>query len=289
MTRPSGGEARTAAAPRSCRPPAGQPERHHDDDREADGEQHQRRPASGVRAEPAARRRRARGSWTGRGQQRWSCRHLIGPALGACCEAAGGRGSRVGPGWRRRRPGTTKAPPCMRWRGLAGPAALRSPIARRPPALPDCSASYLPRLLGTGTLVERVAPRGPPVPIARVQLLRGAGAPRGPLVPIARVQLLREAASRGPPVPIARVQLLREARSSRSAGPDCSGPAPTRAVAPPTLSSIARDPPARDCPTSPCPDCSGHVVAGRVSVVRPGRLLARPHLGTHHRCRRTRC
>ena len=40
-------------------------------------------------------------------------------------------------GWLAARPGTTKAPPCMRWRGLAGPAALRSPIARRPPALPD--------------------------------------------------------------------------------------------------------------------------------------------------------
>ena len=158
----------------------------------------------------------------------------------------------------------------MSWRGLAGPAALRSSIARRPPALPDCSASYLPRSLGTGTAwnglllaVRRSRLLGSSSYVERVPLAVRSSRSLGS-------QLLREAASRGPPVPIARVQLLREARSSRSSGPDRSSPAPSRSGAPPTSSSIAREPPARDCPTSPCPDCSGHVVVGRVSVVRPG-------------------
>jgi len=140
-------------------------------------------------------------------------------------------------------PGTTKAPPCMRWRGLAAsccPAvADRSvsagPAGRAPrAAFRDCSRH---------ALVERVARCGLPVPIARVQLLRGAGAPRGL------------------PVPIARVQLLRGARSSRSAGPDCSGPAPTESGCPADLAPIARDPPARDCLASPCLDCSRQLVA----------------------------
>jgi hypothetical protein len=65
---------------------------------------------------------------------------------------------------------------------------------------------------------------------------RGTGASRGPPVPIARVQLLREAgAPRGPPVPIARVQLLRGACSSRSAALDRSSATPTWSGAPPTL------------------------------------------------------
>ena len=66
---------------------------------------------------------------------------------------------------------------------------------------------------------------------------------------------------------------------SRSAGPDRSGPAPTRSPLlavrqsrllgsssygerlPADLAPIARDPPARDCLASPCLDCSRQLVA----------------------------
>ena len=48
---------------------------------------------------------------------------------------------------------------------------------------------------------------------------------------------------------------------SRSAGPDRSGPAPTESGCPADLAPIARDPPARDCLASPCLDCSRQLVA----------------------------
>ena len=166
-----------------------------------------------------------------------------------------------------RAPGTTKAPPCMRWRGLAAsccPAVTdrsvsAGPAGRAPrAAFRDCSRH---------ALVERVARCGLPVPIARVQLLRGAGAPRGP------------------PVPIARVQLLRGARSSRSASPDCSGPAPTESGCPPTWPrslGTRQHGTASPRPASIAQDSSSRGQLRRAT----GRLLACPHLGTHHLCRK---
>jgi len=121
------------------------------------------------------------------------------------------------------------------------PCGHRSLGFRRPcRTCSSCSDSAIARLTRSRNGVARC---GLPVPIARSQLLRRAGAPRGP------------------PVPIARVQLLRGARSSRSAGPDRSGPAPTRSGCPADPAPIARDPPARDCLASPCLDCSRQLVA----------------------------
>ena len=133
----------------------------------------------------------------------------------------------------------------MRWRGLAAsccPAVTdrsgsAGPAGRAPrAAFRDCSRH---------ALVERVARCGLPVPIARVQLLRGAGAPRGPPVPIARVQLLRRAVA--PPT------------WPRSLGTRQHG------TASPRPASIAQDSSSR----------------GQLRRAT-GRLLACPHLGTHH-------
>jgi len=122
------------------------------------------------------------------------------------------------------RPGTTKAPPCMRWRGLAASCC---------PAVPDRSDSAGP----------------------------AGRAPRAAIGDCSPHALVERVARCGLPVPIARSRLLRGARSSRSAGPDRSGPAPTRSGCPADPAPIARDPPARDCLASPCLDCSRQLVA----------------------------
>ena len=94
----------------------------------------------------------------------------------------------------------------------------------------------------------------------------------GLLVAVCRFRLLgpgsyAELAPRGPPVPIARVQLLR------------------RAVAPPTrprsLGTRQRG------TASPRPASIAQDSSSRDQLRRPtGRLLACPHLGTHHLCRK---
>ncbi len=55
--------------------------------------------------------------------------------------------------------------------------------------------------------------------------------------------------------------------------PDRSGPAPTESGCPADLALIARDPPARDCLASPCLDCSGQLVAR--PAPRRDRAIAR--------------
>jgi hypothetical protein len=67
-------------------------------------------------------------------------------------------------------------------------------------------------------------------------------------------------------------------------GADRSAPAPVRSGCPADSAPITRGPPARDCPASSHPDCSGYTVAGRALLVDQ-RLLARPRLGTHRRSR----
>lgn len=143
-----------------------------------------------------------------------------------------------------RAPGTTKAPPCMRWRGLAASCC---------PAVADRSVSAGP----------------------------AGRAPRAAFRDCSRHALVERVARCGLPVPIARVQLLRGARSSRSASPDCSGPAPTESGCPPTWPrslGTRQHGTASPRPASIAQDSSSRGQLRRAT----GRLLACPHLGTHH-------
>ena len=104
------------------------------------------------------------------------------------------------------------------------------------------------RLLGSSSYAERV-----PLAVRRSRSLGSSS--------------YAEPAPRGPPVPIARVQLLR------------------RAVAPPTwprsLGTRQRG------TASPRPASIAQDSSSRDQLRRPtGRLLACPHLGTHHLCRK---
>ena len=159
------------------------------------------------------------------------------------------------------------------------PCGHRSLGARRP--CRTCSSRSDRRLLasrarGTGCSPRSAGPdrSGPaptrsgcssrsPVPIARVRLPRGAGAPRGHRSRSLGSSFCAELAPRGPPVPIARVQLLRRAVAP-STWPRSLGTR-QRGTASPRPASIARDSSSR----------------GQLRRATR-RLLACPHLGTHH-------
>jgi hypothetical protein len=143
------------------------------------------------------------------------------------------------PGWDGgSRPGTTKAPPCMRWRGLAASCC---------PAVPDRSVSAGP------------AGRAPRAAI-------------GDCSPHALVERGCSLRSAGPDCSVPAP--TRSGCSSRSAGPDRSGPAPTRS----SLLAVRRSrllgssSYGERLPRRPGPDRSGPASTGLPRLALP-RLL----------------
>ena len=193
-------------------------------------------------------------------------------------QTVGPGGGRLSP--RTPYPGTTKAPPCMRWRGSAGPTC---------PAATEVTAG-----------LRRAAPRRHELRLLGARS-RGTGAPRGLRSRSLGSAACAERAPRG-----LRSRSLGSAACAKRCSrwvtvPDRSGPAPpwscpTRPSAPDRSGSapgwdvsrlalrsrslglgtwvepcpagsalIAQGPPARDCPASSCPDRSGPAVAERVT------------------------
>ena len=112
----------------------------------------------------------------------------------------------------------------MRWRGLAAsccPAVADRSVSAGPAGRAPRAAS---RDCSRHALVERVARCGLPVPIARVQLLRGAGAP-----PVRRSRSLGSSSYADPLLAVRQSRLLGSGsygeRLPRRPGPDRSGPA----------------------------------------------------------------
>jgi hypothetical protein len=189
----------------------------------------------------------------------------------------------------------------MSWRGLAGPArpAKQRSLAtgrlhRTAPRLagldcswPVCRGTVVPKCPGpdrSGPGPPWTVPRGLTRPIARSRVLRWTCPPRSHPADRSVARPSTNCPAWGPGPDCSGPGPARNGCPTWPSGTDRSAPAPVRSGCPADSAPITRGPPARDCPASLHPDCSGHTVAGRALLV-DRRLLARPRLGTHHRSR----
>jgi hypothetical protein len=172
-------------------------------------------------------------------------------------------------------PGTTKAPPCMSWRGLAGPArpAKRRSLAtgrlhRTAPRLagldrswPVCRGTVVPKCPGP----DRSGP-GPPWTV-----------PRGLTRPIARSRVLRwTCPPRSHPADLSVASPTTNCPEWVT-GPDCSGPGPARNGLPHMAlrcRSLGSGSCAERVSRRLCPDHSGPASAGLPRLVTPRSLGA---------------